>query len=614
MCGFITFFSNSSLDDNSKDKLEVMLNSLKHRGPDEKGVYHDDKVFLGFCRLSIIDLENGKQPFSYDYNNYHIVFNGEIYNHVELRESLIKEGYTFSTKSEVEVILTLYKHYDEEFVKHLRGMFSIVIWDKLNQRLIAVRDQFGIKPLFYTENENGIYCTSESKSLLQSNIVNNKVDLHSLHDYLSFQFVPEPKTMLENIHILEPGCMLKKESNSDLKISRYASLRFSPEVKKIDERKSSIRKVLEDSVEAHMISDVPVATFLSGGIDSTIITALAKKINPKIKTFTVGFEVNGYSEIDLAQETASELNVENINITVSSEDFIKELPNVIFHMDNPIADPSTIPLYFVCQEASKHVKVVLSGEGSDELFGGYGIYHEPLSLNFFSYIPNAIKKSLKLGSSLIPEGVKGKSFIERGCTPLEERYLGNAKIFSQKEKAYFLKNYIKNFSPQLITQPLFSKVSGLDPVTQMQYIDINTWLKGDILAKADRMSMAHSLEIRVPFLDKEVFKVASKLTLSDKINRNTTKYLLRETFRDELPQSVVTRKKLGYPVPIRHWLKDELYEWAIDLVKEDVVYKYIDKEYIIKLINQHRKGKIDYSRKIWTILTFIIWYKIFIKD
>jgi asparagine synthase (glutamine-hydrolysing) len=612
MCGFVTFFSKNTITTNHKKVLDLMLSSINHRGPDAEGTYYNKDIYLGFRRLSIVDIDNGSQPFSYDNDNYQLVFNGEIYNYIELREDLIAKGYTFSTKSEAEVILTLYNHYGEDFVKQLRGMFSFVIWDKSTQTLFAARDSFGIKPLFYIENEHGLYCASEAKSLLYSEDINAEVNSQSLCDYLTFQFVPEPSTMFKDIYLLESGSILIKQKNKKLKIKKFSSLKFSPELSSRENRKSEIKDVLEKSVEIHMRSDVPVGTFLSGGIDSSIITALARKVNPNLKTFTVGFEVDGYSEIGLAQQTANELGVENISISVSPQEFIKELPNIIWHMDNPLADPSSIPLYFICKEASKHVKVILSGEGADELFGGYNIYHEPASLKMFSYIPNVLKKILKSGAFFIPENVRGKSFIERGCTPIEERYFGNAKIFSEKEKEHIIRNHINYLSSQRITKPLFEQSSELDDVSKMQYIDINTWLKGDILTKADRMSMAHSLELRVPFLDKEVFKVASKLILKDKINNKTTKYLLREAFKEELPACIVNRKKLGYPVPIRNWLKTDLYDWAADLINEDVIEEFIDKKLILTMLEKHRNGKVDYSRKLWTILTFILWKKIFI--
>lgn len=422
MCGFLTFFSNHIITSNEKEILDVMLSSINHRGPDSKGVYTTANLYLGFQRLSIIDIDNGIQPFSYENDQYKLVFNGEIYNYIELRNQLIQKGYQFFTESEAEVILALYKCYGEKFVHQLRGMFAFVIWDNLTQTFLAARDRFGIKPLFYTENETGLYCASESKSLLYHKKINMEVNRQSLYDYLSFQYVPEPNTMLKNIYLLEPGSVLIKQKNKPLKIKKFASLNFYPQAKSQSSRRVEIKTVLEESVNLHMRSDVPVGTFLSGGIDSSIITALARKQNPNIKTFTVGFDVEGYSEVELAKQTAKELRVENISVLITPQEFIEELPKIIWSMDSPVADPSAIPLYFICKEARKHVKVVLSGEGSDELFGGYNIYHEPTSLQVFSYIPAWLKKIMKGGVSVLPEHVKGKSFIERGCTPFAERY------------------------------------------------------------------------------------------------------------------------------------------------------------------------------------------------
>ncbi len=615
MCGFVTFYSNKQLRVEDIKKLISMNEALKHRGPDDEGIYINNVIFLGFRRLSIIDIENGRQPFSYDSGNYSTVFNGEIYNYIELREDLIKKGYKFSTNSEAEVILAMYKCFGEDFVTQLRGMFSFIIWDNIKQQLFGARDSFGIKPFYYVENDNGLYCASELKSFLYKEDTNyNKIDMQAFQNYLTFQYVPEPKTMFENINILEPGTIIKKAIGKKAEIYKYNSLCFAPKKTPINDKLCLIREAIEDSVNIHMRSDVPVGTFLSGGIDSSIITALTSKINPRIKTFTVGFEQKGYSEIELAKQTAYELGVENISKTISAQEFIEELPNIIWSMDGPVADPSVIPLYFIAREASKHVKVILSGEGADELFGGYNIYHEPKSLVMFPYIPKEIKKMLKASVSYLPEGIKGKSFIERGCTPLQQRYMGNAHIFNETEKSQFMKNYNKDFSPTIVTQPLFKLAENLDAVTQMQYIDINTWLKGDILVKSDRMSMAHSLELRVPFLDNKVFDAASILTMDDKINHTTTKYLLRESFKDILPSSVVARKKLGYPVPIRHWLKNEMYDWALTLIKESNTDRYLNKENFILMLEAHRKGPVDYSRRLWTILTFMLWHKIFIEN
>lgn len=615
MCGFVTFFSNSPMNLDNKAKLSPMSEAIIHRGPTQDGEYFDEHVYLGFRRLSILDLENGRQPYSYGNDEYELVFNGEVYNYRELREDLIKEGYSFTTDSEIEVIATLYKHEGESFVSKLRGMFSIIIWDKVKQVFFGIRDAFGIKPFYYYENNNGLYVASELKSFFANPETTCKdLNVEAIHNYLTFQFVPEPNTMLKDVKILKPGHTIRKEIGKKAEIKQYFTLDFNPISMPKDERIKEIKDVVEKSVELHMNADVPVATFLSGGIDSTVVTALASRIDPKIKSFTIGFDREGYTEIDLAKETADKLGVENISRVISAQEFANEVPKIIWHMDEPVADPAAIPLYFISQEARKYVTVVLSGEGADEVFGGYTIYHEPLSLEGFKKVPTPVKSMLKSISRKMPEGMKGKSFLDRGCTPISERYVGNAKIFLDEEKSSILKNYNSDYTYVKTMKPIYDKAKNYDDVTKMQYVDFNTWLTGDILVKADRMSMAHSLELRVPFLDTEVLKVASKLTLEEKINGNVTKYMLREAYKSELPMlGAIDRKKLGYPVPIRLWLKNELYDWAVNIVKDSNA-DFINKKAVLDLIEEHRRGPFDRSRKIWTILVFLIWHRIYIEN
>ncbi|MEG0306585.1 MAG: asparagine synthase (glutamine-hydrolyzing) [Clostridium sp.] len=614
MCGFVTFFSNSTILEESKEVLRDMRRTIEHRGPTQDGEYMDENVYLGFKRLSILDLENGIQPYSFN-NELEIVFNGEIYNYIYLRDELIKEGYNFTTNSEVEVIATLYTHLGDKFVEKLRGMFSFIIWDKKKNTILGARDPFGIKPFYYIENESGLYVASELKSFhANPNSSCTEIDNGALHDYLTFQFVPEPKTLLKDVKVLKPGHTIKKVLGEKHEINCYYTIKFNPTPGSKDEKMEEIRNVMEDSVRLHMQSEVPIASFLSGGIDSTVVTALAKKHMPDLKTFTIGFDRNGYSEIDLARETADKLGLENINTMISHEEFANELPKIIWHMDEPVADPAAIPLYFIAKEAAKHVTVILSGEGADEVFGGYTIYHEPNSLKMFDYVPGFLKKALKSGASFVPQGTKGKSFIERGCTPMRERYVGNANIFTDLEKPNVLNKFESKYTVKSAMNDIYDRASNYDPITQMQFVDFNTWLTGDILVKADRMTMAHSLELRVPFLDKEVFRVASKLTPDEKINGHVTKYLLREAFKSELPfLTAMDRKKLGYPVPIRLWLKDELYDWAMNIIKDSNADEYINKQAAIKMLEDHRTGPFDLSRKIWTILIFLIWYKIYIE-
>ncbi|MGP4072961.1 asparagine synthase (glutamine-hydrolyzing) [Piscibacillus sp. B03] len=615
MCGFIGLIKNEASEPNEhlKQRMAKANNLIAHRGPDDEGYYVDSCVSFGFRRLSIIDLESGHQPLSYEDQRYWMVFNGEIYNYVELRKDLLEEGYDFSTESDSEVILALFKKYRGEAFKRLRGMFGILIWDKQEQELFGARDPFGIKPLFYSTNDQGTFFASEKKSLLEIMNSHQELDLDSLQHYLSYQFVPEPYTLTENIKKVEPGHYFHMKPGEDPTFEKYYQVEFKPKHIEKNQLISNIQDVLIDSVKVHMRSDVPVGSFLSGGIDSTIMVALAKEINPNLKTFSVGFEQEGYSEVDVAKESAEALGVENISYTITPEEFVSRLPKIIWHADDPLADPACVPLYFVSREASKHVTVVLSGEGADELFGGYNIYREPQSLEVFNSIPKPAKHLLGRVAMVLPEGVKGKSFLIRGTTPLQERYIGNAKMFEEAEKAYLLQNYNESLPYQTITNPLYQQVKNEHPVTQMQYIDMHTWMRGDILLKADRMTMAHSLELRVPFLDHEVMRVASQIPVEYKIANGTTKSILREAVQGIVPDHVLNRKKLGFPVPIRHWLKDELYDWARNLILESQTDHLINKLYVLNLLEKHCKGKLDYSRKIWTVLMFMLWHQIFVE-
>lgn len=613
MCGFIGMIRNhpQTPDQEKQDKFQTRNNVITHRGPDDEGFFHDDYISFGFRRLSIIDIDSGHQPFSYDDDNYWMIFNGEIYNYVELREQLINKGYTFKTESDTEVIIAMFHEHREEAFKHLRGMFAVLIWDKKEETLYGVRDHFGIKPLFYKETEQGTYFASEKKALTIHE--EEIVDTEALQQYLSFQYVPEPLTLTEGIKKVEPGHYFVKKPGEAVEFHRYWHATFNPVLMEKQAWIKKIQDVMYDSVNVHMRSDVPVGSFLSGGIDSSLIVAIAREFNPNLKTFSVGFERDGYSEVDVAKETADKLNVENISYIISPEEYIQKLPKIMWHMDDPLADPACVPLYFVAREANKHVTVVLSGEGSDELFGGYNIYREPESLKVFDSIPTPAKGLLSRVAAILPEGVRGKSFLERGTTPLKERYIGNAKMFEAAEKKHLLQNYHPDMTYQKITEQLYKNVEGEHPVNQMQYIDIHTWLRGDILLKADKMTMANSLELRVPFLDKEVFKVASEIPVDLKIANGTTKSILREASRGIVPDHVLDRKKLGFPVPIRHWLKEELNEWAKTLIRESQTDHLLHKDYIAKLLEDHCQGKGDYSRKIWTVLMFMLWHQIYVE-
>ncbi|MCP8968975.1 asparagine synthase (glutamine-hydrolyzing) [Ectobacillus ponti] len=614
MCGFVGCFYKTPtvLSPEDRHLFEEMNTIIYHRGPDDEGYYRDEHVQFGFRRLSIIDIEAGHQPLMYDNERYVIIFNGEIYNYVELREMLLEKGMTFATHSDTEVIVALYAHYKEKCVDYLRGMFAFMIWDRQEKTLFGARDHFGIKPLYIAEDGDALYFASEKKSILKA-LEQKGVNPTSLQHYFTYQYAPEPETLTNDVNKVEPGHCFTQKADGTISFRRYWKPYFQATGETKEEHIQNIRDVLYDSVKVHMRSDVPVGSFLSGGIDSSIIASIAKEFNPNLLTFSVGFEREGFSEVDVAKETAEKLGVENFSVNVTPEEFMREFPKIIWHMDDPLADPAAVPLYFVAKEARKHVTVVLSGEGSDELFGGYNIYREPGSLKVFSYIPEPGKRVLKALSGALQEGFKGKSFIERGCTPIEQRYYGNAKIFTEPEKQTLMKHYNSGVNYMDITKPLYEEIRAYDDVSKMQYIDMFTWLRGDILLKADKMTMAHSLELRVPFLDKEVFRVAAKIPTELKIADGTTKAILREAVKGIVPDHVLDRKKLGFPVPIRHWLKNEMHDWVVGIIKESATDHLIDKQYVLNLLEAHCAGKGDYSRKIWTVLTFMVWHQIYVE-
>lgn len=598
--------------DVNQSLFEEMTNLMGNRGPHGHLFYVDQHFQLGFHRLNTNDLERKEHYLTYADERYIIVFNGKIYNNNELKERLISLKYPLKTCSEAEMIVALYRKIGKNVVNHLNGMFAFVIWDKIERKLFAARDHFGMKPIYYTNKNDQFIIASDSK-VIWHYLKNVALNEESLQHYLTFQYVPEPNTAFENVYKLESGMYCIKKGEKECEIRKYWEPTFQPARRNMDELKAMILNSLRDSVHEHLESDVPVGSFLSSGIDSTTIVALAKEIKPDLKTFTVGFERDGFNEITIAKETAEYLGVRNIHYTITPEEYLNELPKIIWHMDEPIADPSAIPLYFASRMASEHVKIVLSGEGADELFGGYGIYREPHSLKFFSFLPASLKNLLRWMAHFLPNQMKGKSFIERGTTPIEKRFIGNAKIMLEEEKSLLLKNYDPKKPYSVVTAPIYERCKAYDDVLKMQYVDIHTWLRGDILAKAEKMSMANSIDLRLPFLDQRVFSVAKKLTTSTKISRKNTKVILRQAVKDIVPDQIYKRKKLGFPVPIRYWLKNEWYDWVVKTIKESETDYLFHKNYIFDLLERHCLGKEDNSRKLWVILTFMVWHQIFVE-
>jgi asparagine synthase (glutamine-hydrolysing) len=615
VCGLIGFLSADGTAPALRQAVEGSLTDMHHRGPDEGGTWSDDDVVIGFRRLSIIDIEHSHQPLPWLGGRYHLIFNGEIYNYVELRERLARDfGAQFETEGDSEAIVAGYHHLGVDVVRELRGMFAFLIWDSQERVLFGARDWFGIKPLFTMSDERGTFFSSEKKSLLDVATDPGAVDETALQHYLTLQYVPEPDTLHANIRRVESGTYFTMRPGEQLRLTRYFHPDFtSRPVADPDRLYRDIAAALEDSVEKHMRADVTVGSFLSGGIDSTAIAALAKRHNPDLLTFTTGFEREGYSEVDVAAESARAIGVEHIVKVVSAEEMMQTLPLIVWYLDDPVADPALVPLYFVAREARKHVKVVLSGEGADELFGGYTIYREPISLAAFDKVPMPVRRGLGKASRLIPEGVRGKDLLRRGSVTLEERYYGNARNFRTDEMGFY-RRYDPSVSHMDVTREHYEATRHIDNSTRMQYVDLFTWLRGDILVKADKMTMANSLELRVPFLDTTVFDVASTIPVDQKITKDTTKYALRRAMELIVPAHVLNRPKLGFPVPIRHWLKDEMYDWARAIITQSQAGHLVDTAAVLRMLDDHRAGPFDHSRKIWTVLVFLLWHGIFVED
>ncbi|MDQ1730010.1 MAG: hypothetical protein QOK10_169 [Pseudonocardiales bacterium] len=619
MCGLIGYLAAHSDAELSRAAIEDSLIQMRHRGPDDGGSWSDDDVVIGFRRLSLIDWEHSHQPLPYLEGRYHLIFNGEIYNYLELRERLSAEfGAVFATEGDGEAIVAGYHYLGEEIVTHLRGMFSFLIWDSQDRVLFGARDWFGIKPLYTYSDERGSFFSSEKKTLLSVAApgVSQQVDTQALQHYLTLQYVPEPASMHKAITRIDSGTCFTVRPGEQPITRRY----FNPDfpikpVPEPDKLYHEIAEALRDSVAKHMRSDFTVGAFLSGGIDSTAIAALAREHNPKLLTFTTGFEREGFSEIDVAAESAAAIGVEHITKVVTPQEMMDTLPLIIWYLDDPVADPALVPLYFIAREARKHVKVVLSGEGADELFGGYTIYREPISLRHLAAAPDPVKKLLAALSTRLPEGMRGKDLLRRSSIGIEERYYGNARIFRDDELRAngLLKTYSPNVSYTDVTAPYYAASRHLDDSTRMQYIDLFTWLRGDILVKADKMTMANSLELRVPFLDTEVFEVAKGIPVDQKITKETTKYALRRALAEIVPPHVLNRAKLGFPVPTRPWLKDVMYDWAHQTITEAGTGHLIDTGAALRLLEAHRAGPHDYSRKLWTLLVFMIWHGIFVE-
>ncbi|WP_169732448.1 asparagine synthase (glutamine-hydrolyzing) [Haloglycomyces albus] len=598
---------------NDRVRFEENLGLIHHRGPDETDVKETaDTVLWGFQRLSIIDVDTSHQPMTRGDGKYTITFNGEIYNYVELREELMeRHGLEFETKGDTEVILAGYEAWGPDVLQRLRGMFAFVIYDRDANLMFVARDQFGIKPLYWTYEDSDIWFSSEKKAL-PGRGSRDDVDPRQVGHYVTYQYPPEPGTMHSSIRRLEAGHYALFRPGAEMRPQRYFRPMFHPKpVGNVEALHEEIAEALRDSVRMHMRSDVPVGALLSSGIDSNAIVALSREINPDILTFTAFFDgldadPNLPDELTVAQQSASELGVRNIPAPVTFQNVMAELPRIVWHLDDPVADPAIVPLYFVTKTAAENVTVALGGEGADELFGGYTIYREPHSLKSISKLPSGAKNILNRASHALPSGVKGKSFLERGTMELEDRFIGNAKIFTGAEKEGILRSPAEHY--RSVTDELWEETAHLDPTSRMQYVDLHTWMRGDILVKADRMSMAHSLEVRVPFLDKRVWEIAERIPVEHRLQGGQTKVALRQAVKRIVPPAIVERPKMGFPTPYRQWLAGPMFDWVDQLFAQSQAGHLLNLDYARQMLRDHREGNGDHARKVWTVMIFCIWY------
>lgn len=601
MCGIAGFAEKNNVD---KETLQKMMDAIIHRGPDGSGEYVDDTVALGHRRLSIIDLEGGKQPMENEDGSMVCIFNGEIYNYQPLRQQLQEQGHIFSTHSDTEVLLHGYEEWGEGMLNKLRGMFSFAIWDKKEQTLFCARDFFGIKPFYYYEKDGLLLFGSEIKSFLQHPKFEKKLNRSQLELYLTFQYSPGENTFFEGVKKLLPAhCLTWKDGK--VSIRRYWQPEFEPQQgKTLEEWETEIENAMKDSVAAHKISDVEVGSFLSSGVDSSYMACLAKVD----KTFTVGFANKQYDETSYAQEFSQHIGVKNTAYRITPEEYWENLSKIQYHMDEPLADAASVALYFVNREAAKQVKVCLSGEGADEFFGGYNIYKEPFTVSWYDKIPLPIRRGIGAIAEMLPP-IHGINFLVRRSRPLSERYIGNTNLFTERQKKKLLKQYSGKVKPVDLAKPYFNHPSNGDAVTRMQYTDLHLWMVGDILLKADKMSMANSLELRVPFLDKEVFEVARKIPTEFRANRENTKIAMRGAALRSIPQKTADKKKLGFPVPVRAWLREEQYAGVVrKFFQSPQAEEFFDTAALEKMLSDHISGKRDNWRQIWCVFMFLVWY------
>ena len=606
MCGIAGYINNNEKP--QKKILKKMTDRIEHRGPDGEGHYVDDMAALGHRRLAVLDLQTGDQPIFNENKDVVVVFNGELYNYQELTEELTEKGHKFTTKTDTEVLVHGYEEWGYDLVYKLRGMFSFAIWNKKEKELFSARDGWGIKPYYYYENDGVFMFGSEIKAFLDHPNFKKEFNDEILSAYLCFNSVPTEETFFKGVKRLEPGYRLIYK-NGEIKTDRYFKLEFEETNQDIEEYVNQIDKAVTDSVKRHFHADVEIGSLLSSGVDSSYIVSVGK---PN-KTFTVGYDDPKYNEITYAEDLANKLGVENISRKISQEEYIKNFPKLMYHMDEPLADPSTIALYSIAELASEHVKVITSGEGADELFGGYNTYQEELSQAWYMKIPFPLRRLASIMAGILPEA-RGFNFVYRRGKHLKDYNIGLGRIFRDEEAMKIVKPKNQIHTKEIV-KPFYEEYKNNSGIVQRQVIDYYFWLVRDFLHAIDRCGSMFGIECRTPFLDEKVYEVARKLPMYAKIDKVTTKKALRDAAKKVIPNESYKKKKLGFPVPLREWIKeDDLYSEIKAKFESNTAEKYFDQKRIIKLLNDHKNGKKDCYKKVWTIYTFIVWYDEYFKE
>ena len=611
MCGFAGYIHSECVM-NHDEVIKAMADRIIHRGPDDADYYVDEDISLGFRRLSIIDLEGGRQPILNEDGTLVLMFNGEIYNYQSLIAELIEKGHVFKTKTDSEVLIHGFEEYGKGLLTKLRGMFAFVIWNRVEKTLFGARDYFGIKPFYIYQADGEFMFGSEIKSFLSHPSFKKELDEDMIPLYLSYEYIPDERTIFKNVVKL-PGAYCFEYKNGELKTEKYYDIKFDiDESKDLSYWEDEITKEFTESVEMHKIADVEVGCFLSSGVDSSYVVKEVSKVTKSVKTFSVGYEEEKYSELPYAQDFSAHVGVPNISNMFSADVLFDSVGEIEYFMVEPLPNPSQIPLYFLAKNARKYVKVVLSGEGADELFGGYPMY---LAGGHFDKYSKRVPKFLRKGAAAVAKKLPnftGKNFIIRGAMEPYERFMRANYVFTTEERQKYLKRPIVTKKPEEYSKIYFEEAGKVDEPTALQYADMKTWMMYDILLKADRMSMANSLELRVPFLDIKMLELALKIPTRFRAHDEVTKVALRSAAIKQLPERTANKKKLGFPVPLNDWLReDKYYEKVKKAFLSDISEKFFNTNELMKLLDEHKSGKNGNMQKIWSFYSFILWYEQF---